>query len=131
MNEVVHFEILADDIDRASKFYQDVFGWQMKRWGDEPYILITIGEGEKAGTRGAIMPRIGFFSSKEEGYKAFVCTISVENIDEAIEKIKAAGGKQFHEKQDIPNVGTHAYCQDTEGNVFGVIQQVDEPVPAP
>ena len=27
VNRVVHFEIHADDIERAKKFYGDVFGW--------------------------------------------------------------------------------------------------------
>ncbi len=32
MPTIVHFEIPADDVDRAKKFYSDLFGWKMERW---------------------------------------------------------------------------------------------------
>ncbi len=32
MPRVVHFEINADDPERAAKFYQNVFGWKIKKW---------------------------------------------------------------------------------------------------
>ncbi|MDA1035941.1 MAG: hypothetical protein O3B65_03560 [Chloroflexi bacterium] len=40
------------------------------------------------------------------------------------EKIKAAGGEVAHGPNEIPGIGNHAYCTDTEGNMFGVIQLV-------
>jgi uncharacterized protein len=32
MPTIVHFEIPADDIDRAKKFYSDLFGWKIEKW---------------------------------------------------------------------------------------------------
>lgn len=115
MPRVVHFEINADNPARAVKFYQDVFGWDINKWGGEqPYWLATTGQEDEAGINGAITPRMDGNST--------VNTIGVDSIDEALEKVPAAGGKVITEKMEIPDVGTFAYCVDTEGNTFGVIQ---------
>jgi predicted enzyme related to lactoylglutathione lyase len=52
----------------------------------------------------------------------FECTVGVENIDEAMRNIQAAGGKLVIAKFQIPTVGSGAYYQDTEGNLFAVMQ---------
>ncbi len=45
MPRVVHFEIYADQPERAIKFYQDVFGWNFQKWnGPYDYRLVTTGE---------------------------------------------------------------------------------------
>ena len=41
MGRVVHFEIHADDPERAVAFYTGVFGWTVNRYGDMPYWLLT------------------------------------------------------------------------------------------
>jgi predicted enzyme related to lactoylglutathione lyase len=45
VGRIVHFEIHCDDLDRAERFYNDVFGWTIARWDDSPidYRLITTG----------------------------------------------------------------------------------------
>ena len=124
MNRVVHFEILADDIERAAKFYADVFGWKTDRWGDEKYILLTTGPEGTPGINGAVMPRIKWFVGKD-GFYSYVCTVEVNGkITKFIEKVKKAGGDQVSPIQTIPNIGTHAYFRDTEGNIFGIMQPV-------
>jgi hypothetical protein len=40
MSKVVHFEIPIDDPDRAAGFYRDALGWDISRFGDEPYWLV-------------------------------------------------------------------------------------------
>ncbi len=51
MNSVKHFEMPADDIDRAKKFYGEVFGWtskDMSSAGDIDYhFLMTTEVDEK------------------------------------------------------------------------------------
>ncbi len=120
MGRVIHFEILADDLDRAIEFYRKVFGWKIHK-GEEQYAVVTTGNTEP-GINGGIMPRMSVFENKGEGFRAYVCTIDVENLDDVVAKIKEAGGQQVTDKKEIPHVGTHAYFKDTEGNVLGVIQ---------
>jgi uncharacterized protein len=116
MARVVHFEITADDPERAADFYGKVFGWKYQRApGSQPYWLATIGERGMGGINGAIMHR------HDSGQKV-INTIGVESWEEAARAIEAAGGK-VGDQTVIPGVGTFAYCQDTEGNLFGIIEE--------
>ena len=123
MARVVHFEITADDPARAAGFYGKVFGWKFLRWeGSQPYWLATTGEKGSAGIDGAIMNRHG------SGQKV-INTIGVESWEEAAKAIEAAGGK-VGDKDLIPGVGTFAYCEDTEGNLFGIMEAVPGGMPS-
>jgi predicted enzyme related to lactoylglutathione lyase len=116
MPRVIHFEVSVDQPDRALKFYTDVFGWKIEKWeGPEDYWLVTTGPKEEMGIDGAFMRR------DERGWRT-VNTISVPSVDEAAEKVKQAGGKLLSERMTIPGVGYFHYCEDTEGNPFGILQ---------
>ena len=116
MARVIHFEINADDPDRAADFYRSLFGWEITKWGGPVnYWLVGTGPDEEPGINGAIKDR-------DEGL-ATVNTVSVPSVDEALAKVASLGGKALTEKMTIPGVGYHAYCSDTEGNVFGILEQ--------
>jgi uncharacterized protein len=115
MPRVVHFELGADDPERAVKFYRDVFGWQIHKWdGPQDYWLITTGEAGTPGIDGAIMRR--------EPEMTTINTVDVASLDDAVARITASGGTVVAPKMAIPGVGYFAYCKDTEGNTFGVMQ---------
>lgn len=135
MNRVTHFEIHADDMERAMKFYGDAFGWQFQQMGPEfgNYVLIMTGPGpdeiaagnvtmENVGINGGMTPRKGPRPEPGAPVNGYACIIGVANIDETMKKIEAAGGTIALPKMDVPNVGLLAYYHDTEGNIFGVIQ---------
>jgi hypothetical protein len=122
MARVVHFEILVDDINRASKFYNNIFGWGISNWGGQmPYYLITTGPSETPGINGALMPRGRPFEGKE-GFRSFVCTIEMDNLEETAVKIEQNGGTRLTPRSEIPGIGFFSYFTDTENNVFGVMQ---------
>ncbi len=121
MARVVHFEIHADDPERAAKFYQAAFGWSVSKWdGPMDYWLVTTGEEDQPGINGAIMKRQ--CPAGGEGFSAFVCTLDVESYDDTAAKVEAAGGGVTSPKQAVPGVGWHGYFSDTEGNTFGAMQ---------
>jgi predicted enzyme related to lactoylglutathione lyase len=91
MARVMHFEIPADDPNRAVKFYEKVFGWKIDKWEGGDYWIVTTGEDEEPGINGAIMP-------KQEGSMVVRNTITVDSFDEYIEKIKSEGGKMLRKK---------------------------------
>lgn len=134
MNRVVHFEIQADDMDRAQKFYEAAFGWNFQVMGEEygGYRVISTGPGpdemakgvkmEDIGINGGMLKRNGTAPHDGACPNAFVCIIGVDNIETYMQKIEAAGGKAQTDKMDVPNVGQLRYYKDTEGNIFGVIQ---------
>ncbi len=119
MARVVHFEIASDDPERAVRFYSDVFGWFIEKW-QEPaeYWACSTGEEDEPGINGAIMRRPRTLAGG-----GTIDTIGVADIGGALERVVQAGGEIVQERRTIPYVGYHAYCRDTEGNVFGLLEE--------
>ena len=116
MPRVVHFEIYADEVERATKFYSEVFGWQIHKWdGPDDYWLAITGREGEAGIDGAIMGR------PEPGMNG-MNFIDVASIDNFITKIQVNGGTLVRPKMAIPEVGYTAVFNDPEGNPIGLFQ---------
>lgn len=122
-SRVVHFEIPIDDADRASGFYRGVFGWDIAKWGPVNYWLMTTGAEPGPGAEGALTPRA-------EAPEGVVVYVGVDDIDDAMAKVKEAGGTLLAEKMPIPTMGWSAHVRDTEGNLVGLFQ-ADATVPVP
>lgn len=121
MPRVIHFEIVADNPERAMKFYKEVFGWQFNKWdGPQDYWLVTTGEDSQPGINGGLTPKTNQGSSNIGG--RITNSIDVPSIDEFSNKISMEGGKVLSPKMPIPGVGYLAICEDTEGISFGIIQ---------
>jgi predicted enzyme related to lactoylglutathione lyase len=122
MARVVHFEIHADDLDRAAGFYTELFGWQITRWdGPVEYRLIFTGPDGTPGINGGLVKRRHPMSGND-AMIAFVCTVDVDDLDRYFERGLALGGSVALPKMPVPGVGWLAYLKDTEGNVFGMMQ---------
>ena len=116
MSRVVHFEINADEPERATRFYAKVFGWTVQKWdGPVDYWLLMTGDKKEPGIDGAITPR-------SDPPEATVMTVDVPSIDECVSNVKENGGTVIVPKMPVPGVGWLAYCKDTEGNTFGMMQ---------
>ncbi len=118
MPRVVHFEVYADDMERATKFYGDVFGWTVTKIdleGGNAYWLIDTGEEPTEGINGGMMPR-----PSPEAINTVV--LDVPSVDEYVEKITGGGGSILVPKFAVPGVGYAAYFKDTEGNPFGIFE---------
>ena len=121
MARVIHFEIHAENPERAIKFYKNLFGWEFKKWdGPQSYWLITTGPDSQPGINGGLVERRG----KIDGTAviAYVCTVDTASVDDSVRKAQAEGGSVALPKMPIPGVGWLAYCKDTEGNIFGLMQ---------
>jgi predicted enzyme related to lactoylglutathione lyase len=128
-NRVAHFEIQADDPERAARFYTDVFGWEIKKWegGQMEYWLIMTAEkdSKELGINGGLLRRPCQPPALEQGTNAYTCTMIVEDYDAIEKKILAAGGKVAMPKFALKGMAWQGYNIDTENNVFG-IHQPDE-----
>jgi predicted enzyme related to lactoylglutathione lyase len=114
----VHFNMHADDPDRAVGFYSDVFGWKFTKWsGPMEYWMIDTGS-DQPGINGGM-------SRRDADSDAAVNTIGVEDIDATVQAVVSAGGAVVRAKSAIPGVGWFAACIDTEGNGFGLMQPDD------
>lgn len=120
---MVHFEIPADNPTRASKFYKDAFGWNIQKWeGPMPYWMLGTAETDENG-----MPKNpgtinGGMAKREGPLKSIVVTVSVADIEKALERVEKAGGKTVAKKQPVGDMGFSAYFKDSEGNVVGLFQ---------
>lgn len=121
---IVHFEIPADQPERAAKFYRELFGWNINRWenpgGMEYWMVETVPTNEQGmpvrqGVNGGLMPRM-FPDQVPTNY------IAVADLDEAVAKAERLGAKVLLGRQPVPGMGWFAQLTDTEGNVFAMWQ---------
>ena len=119
---VVHFEVPYDDAERAQSFYADVFGWGIQPMPEMQYTIVSTGpatdEGMPAepGYIGGGMGQRGELLSKP------VITIAVDDVNDALERIRANGGSAIGEPIPVGEMGIAAYFEDSEGNRMGLWQ---------
>lgn len=119
---VVHFEIPADDLDRAREFYRSAFGWELSAVPGMPYTIVrtvaTDDEGmptEPGAINGGMLQRQGPITGP-------VITIDVDDIDKALETVVARGGTTVLPRAAVGDMGFTGYFTDTEGNLLGLWQ---------
>ena len=130
---IVHFEIPADDPERAAKFYRELFGWEIQKWGGaqegksssdggmEYWLVSTVpidekGRPTRAGVNGGLMRR------QHPGHTP-VNYISVESVDEHAKRAKSLGAEVVVPKTPVPGMGWFVCLKDPEANVFGIWQE--------
>ncbi len=121
--EVVHFEIPAENVARARRFYEKTFGWQMQPVPEMEYTMVATGPSDKNGMPkrpGAIN---GGMMRRDGPVKHPVVTIHVDDIDASATSIEKNGGKVVVPKQSIGEYGWSAYFTDPEGNLLGLFQR--------
>jgi predicted enzyme related to lactoylglutathione lyase len=110
---IVHFEIPADQPERAAQFYRELFGWDIKQFegsvagGMDYWVVRTVptdaeGRPSKPGVNGGLMRRM-YPNQVPVNY------INVESVDESVSR-----------KTSVPGMGWFAQLTDTEGNLFAV-----------
>lgn|SRR3989338_2546601 len=130
MNSVVHFEVPFDDAERAQKFYENVFGWNISKvpmpGGDPYYIATTAPTNEKTHMiekPGAINGGLTKRAPKEQGENT-VIVINVPSVSDAIAGAEKNGGKLVMSKVEIMGMGLYARVKDSEGNVVGLWEDI-------
>jgi uncharacterized protein len=122
---VVHFEIQADDLDRAKAFYQAALGWRFDDYSQmagSPYFGVITGSDDEPGINGGLLPRPAAAPAPEHGTNSYVCTVQVTDYDDTERKILDAGGQVALPKTAMAGVAWQGYYLDTEGNTFGIHQ---------
>ena len=117
-NRVVHFEIPANEPEKLTKFYSDLFGWKFQKApipGMEYWLCDTGSDGP--GINGAVMHR----QSPQHPITNYV---DVPNLDAAIERATKLGAQVALPKQTVPETGYVAAIIDPQGNICGLWQPI-------
>jgi predicted enzyme related to lactoylglutathione lyase len=119
---IAHFDIHADDVARARKFYERVFEWRFSAWGPPNFFLIATGDEKDPGIHGAVHDR------PADGHRSvgFECTIAVDDVDAIARLVEKEGGQITVPKMVIPGVGELIQFKDTEGNIACAMRYFDE-----
>jgi uncharacterized protein len=123
MSRPVHFEVHADDVERAQAFYAAVFGWTFEDYSGytgSPYWGVSTGPKEEPGIDGGLLPRPVPVAG--QGSNAFVCTMAVDDYDATERRILDAGGQVALPKMALKGMAWQGYYLDPEGNTFGIHQ---------
>lgn len=129
MNPVVHFEMPAKDSKRMADFYTKAFGWEAQILGPEMgnYVVVKTTETDEKGFPNK--PGIingGFYTKTQDDQHPRV-VIAVDDITEAMKRVKSSGGKITGGSKpgvpdEIPGIGLYITFTDSEGNMVGMLQ---------
>jgi hypothetical protein len=121
MRKVVHFEIPADDVERAKQFYGTIFGWQLQDMPEMGYTVVRTTDVDEQSqmptTPGAIN---GGMMQRSPETPAPVLTIDVDSVEDALKQVESGGGSVVRPRTEIPGMGAFAYFKDPEGNTLGL-----------
>ena len=91
MPRVVHFEIHAEDPERAVAFYTSVFGWEITKWaGPQDYWLLKTGPDGQRGINGGLVRRHGPGPVEMQAVNSYVCTVDSTSVDETVKAARSA-----------------------------------------
>lgn len=110
---ISHVEIPSTDLNRTSEFFKQILNWEFKPFGNG-YLLYNNHQGIMAGLRKV--------DSIAEG-NTTVFHVTVDQLDQVLEKTKSAGGHIKVGKTTIPAMGWYAVISDLDGNSIGLYQK--------
>jgi predicted enzyme related to lactoylglutathione lyase len=112
-----HFAINADDVPRAKRFYEQVFGWTFDAWGPPDFYQIkNAGKGLLGALQGRRELKAGV---RVAGYEV---SLGVDDLKATIAAVEANGGRVLMQPYRIEGVGELIYFEDPEGNLVGAMQ---------
>jgi len=125
----VWYELMTEDVDAATDFYEKVVGWNSEPFEGSGmrYIVVSAGKGGVGGIMA--IPEEAKAHGAKPGWMGY---IGVPDTDAAAARIEAAGGTIHKAPTDIPNVGRFAVVADPQGAPFMLMTpSSDNPPPPP
>ena len=118
-NPVFHFEIPVTDMDRATAFYEDVFGYHLTRENVDGYAMAFFPRAaDRPGASGALAQGDAYRPSHDGP----VIYFDVPEIDAVLARAAARGARVLYPKKDIGTAGFVAEFEDSEGNRIALTQ---------
>jgi predicted enzyme related to lactoylglutathione lyase len=108
---LVHVEIPAEDVQAASKFYQELLGWKMEHAAEFDYTMWTDGSGYGGGFNKV---------SEETPAGQVIVYIHSDDIEADLKKVEELGGTVVMPKTEIPGTGWYGQFKDPTGNLLAL-----------
>jgi predicted enzyme related to lactoylglutathione lyase len=110
-HQIVHIEFSAKDRKALSKFYADVFGWEVEHIDQMDYTTFKAGDGLGG----------GFFPVTETMVPGTtIVYIGTDDVTASLRAVEKAGGKIVVPESEIPNMGKFGLFRDPQGNMVGL-----------
>jgi predicted enzyme related to lactoylglutathione lyase len=129
-DRVIHFEIPADDFERAKAFYEQAFGWRITPFPGHDYLSLETTPSDEQGAPASPGGINGGMMLRKEPATAPVVFMEVADIDASLRTIEELGGSVALGKTPVGEMGFFAYFQDSEGNVMGLWESAAPGEPA-
>jgi predicted enzyme related to lactoylglutathione lyase len=129
MDPVYTFDLPVDDMERARKFYEKIFGWKIAPIigsGGNYHSAITVVSDKNGLSKVPGGINGGFFQRGTHGLTRTFIEIKVQSIDDHLKKIEKAGGTTVLSRSPISDFGFFAIIKDTEGNILGLWEDKEE-----
>jgi uncharacterized protein len=120
--KVVHFEIPAEEPERAYAFYRSAFEWEINPMPEMSYAVLTGTPTDDKGMPAEPGSINGGMFRREDELTGPIVTIAVDDIDKALATIGDLGGSTVRARTPVGDMGFAAYFRDTEGNIMGLWQ---------
>ena len=114
-------ELMTTDVAGAKAFYGELLGWTLEDMdsGGMDYTVAKTGDTDRAG--------IMAIPEESKGMPPmWGAYITVDDVDESVQRVTALGGKVLQAPRDIPKVGRYATIADPQGAVINLMTYVDE-----
>lgn len=114
-NTAVWFEIPVSDLDAAKSFYEEALSIEMTRNDEGPNPMVMFSTMADMGVSGHLYPG----KPAEAGSGNTIHLAVTGSLDDAMARVKAAGGQVLSPAIDIP-AGSFFYATDLDGNSIGL-----------
>ncbi len=121
-DRVVHFEIPADDFERAQAFYEKAFGWQITPFPDHDYLSLGTTPSDEQGMPTEPGGINGGMMARKDPATTPVVFMQVADVDASLKTIEELGGSVAVGKTPVGEWGFYAYFRDSEDNLMGLWQ---------
>ena len=118
LGKFIWHDLITDDVKAATAFYGGLLGWTFEETthpGGGDYTIVFSGERLVAGI-------VALDDPANADYSRWLGYLSVQDVDEAVDATRSAGGNAVAGPLDLPNVGRAAAIQDPQGAVVGLIR---------
>ncbi len=118
-HKIVHIELSAKDRKALSRFYTDVFGWEMQHLDDMNYTTFKAGDGVGGGFNPI---------TETNPVGTVLIYIETDDVTASLNDIKKAGGTIISPEMEIPNTGKFGIFRDPQGNMIGLFKPYPMPM---